>query len=61
MEARKSEDGIIWELVWEITENLPVGDTTPFFNRNYISKYFEVMILRNGSMVFCSLRLNCIF
>lgn len=54
-----SEDGITWTRVWTSKDNLPIADPATAkllpFDKNYTSKHFRVMILKNGSMAFAHL------
>lgn len=54
-----SEDGEEWERVWTSKDNLSIADPANAhnlpFDKNYTSKYFRAMILKNGSMSFAHL------
>lgn len=54
-----SDDGVDWAQVWESREGLPTDNPTTeksvAFDKNYKSKYFRLMILKNGSMNYAHL------
>ena len=54
-----SDDGITWTRVWTSKDNLPItnvtGPNTLAFDKNYTSKHFRAVILKNESMAFAHL------